>query len=360
MKKALRTACLVLALILMAGLCGCSSKKAAMPTLKIVYLAGNVTSTYDVAGRENAITTRGIFGDNTKTYSWDEPLEPTVIDASNSGGTIQLAFSYAADDLSVYVSDPETGETQTVTGTTIEVESGKSYSISAAGSWASGTYIYQMEFAFDLIFSPEEQEAQPEKPVIAEKPEAEPEVSAKPEVSVEPEPEVSGVPSEKPAPAEGDKIFDNPPALIVSYNSQTMKPAMGTTTWDCEVNGIMNSYSADSDHPMQWKNIRTVERVYGKDFIELNFEVEPDEYSITLWNDKYMDFEVENYEAFFDLLEETGEPIVLEDGAFELNTGYETGYVVMVEAKWNHGQQDDTGYWGGDTVYAFRVSPTNY
>ncbi len=354
MKKILRAICLTFVLVLLAGLCGCSGAKSAMPTLKIVYLAGNVTSTYDVAGRENAITTRGIFGDNTKTYSWDEPLEPTVINASESGGSIQLAFSYAANDLSVYVSDPETGETQTVTGTTIEVDAGKSYSISAAGSWASGTYIYQMEYAFDLIYTPEEQEPEPEKPVIAEKPEKEPEISD------EPAPEATEVHSEEPAPVAETKTFNDPPALIVSYNDQTMKPAMGTTTWDCEVNGIMNSYSADSDHPMQWENIRTVERVYGKDFIELSFEYEPDEYSITLWNDKHMDFEVEDYEAFFALLEETGEPIVLEDGAFELGTGYETGYVVMVEAKWHHGQQDDTGYWGGSTVYAFRVSPTNY
>ena len=138
MKKILRAICLTFVLVLLAGLCGCSGAKSAMPTLKIVYLAGNVTSTYDVAGRENAITTRGIFGDNTKTYSWDEPLEPTVINASESGGSIQLAFSYAANDLSVYVSDPETGETQTVTGTTIEVDAGKSYSISAAGSCCHG------------------------------------------------------------------------------------------------------------------------------------------------------------------------------------------------------------------------------
>lgn len=353
MKKVLRTISLTLALVLLTGLCGCSSaKKSAMPTLKIVYLAGNVTSTHDVAGRENAITTRGIFGDNTKTYTWDEPLEPAVISASENGGTIQLAFSYDASDLSVYVSDPETGETQTVTGTTIEVEGGKSYSISAAGSWASGTYIYQMEFAFDLVYTPEKAPPEPEKPVIAERPQSEPEEAAEPEPDAEP--------SEEPAPVEEDKLFDNPPALIVSYNGETMKPAMGTTTWSYEKKGIMNEFEADSDHPMQWENIRTVERVYGKDFVELSFEYEPDEYSITLWNDKYMDFEVEDYESFFATLEETGETIVLEDGAFELGSGYQTGYVVMVKAKWRHGQQDDTGYWGGSTVYAFRISPTNY
>jgi len=354
MKKVLRAICLTLAVAVLAGLCGCSGKKSAMPTLKTVYLAGNVTSTYDIASRENAITTRGIFGDSTKNYTWDEPLEPTVINASESSGTIQLAFSYAADDLSVYVSDPDTGETQTVEGTTIEVEGGKSYSISAAGSWSSGIHIYRMEFAFDLVYTPEVPEAEPEKPVIAEKPEPEPETSS------EPEPELSELPVEETAPAEENKTFNDPPALIVSYNGETLKPAMGTTDWSCEINGIMNSYSADSDHPMQWETIRTVERVYGKDHIELSFEYAPDEYSITLWNDKYMDFDVDDYDSFFATLEENAEVIVLEDGAFELGVGYETGYVVMVEAKWRHGQQDDTGYWSGSTVYAFRVSPTNY
>ncbi len=355
MKRIMRGLCLALSVFMLAGLCGCGKKKAAMPTLKIVYLAGNVTSTYDIPGRENAITTRGIFGDSTKTYSWDEPLEPAAIEASDKDGSVQLAFSYGASDLSVYVSDTATGETQTSTGTTIELEGGRDYSISAAGSWAAGNYIYQMEFAFDLISPVEDEPVLEEAP--AESPEPEPETLPEPEIPDEVgEVEAPELPEEE----EEDKLFYNPPALIVSYNGETMKPAMGTTTWSCEKNGIMNEYSADSDHPMEWKNLRTVQRVYGEDTVQLSFEYEPDEYTITIWNDDLVNTDVEDRESFYAMLEQQAEEIILEDGAFELGVGYNTGYVVMVEARWLHGQQGDTGYWGGRTIYAFGISPTNY
>lgn len=353
---------LVFAAILMTFLAGCASGTAEAPKLSLVYVSGNVTTTQEAAGRAASVTTRSVTGSSTKTPEYDGQLAPSQIQAGRDQGTVKLVFSNDVTQLKVFMTDGASGETTQLEleGDTITVEGGKSYGFTVQCTVAAGMSTFEMEYAFDLIYSPDvgqlENIEMPE-PISSqtpEEPEAEPEESSEPEPEEEPE-----TPTEETAEAQN---YKEPPQLEVLYNGESIKPSMGTTSWNyTDANGIGTGYEADSVHPLQQRSYKTVTRIYNVDELYLTFPVRPDKIKVTYWKDTYADPEAELNGSWLSKIEAAAEYAeVASNGEVTFDTGYRTGYIYVVDVSWNEHTDEAGGTWSGSTEYVFALTETNY
>lgn len=345
--------------LLMIFLAGCASKTVEAPKLNLVYVSGNVTSTQEAAGRPVSISTRSITGSSDDTPEYDSSLTPSQIAAGKDQGTLKLVFSSDVTQLKVFMTDGASGETTQLEleGDTITVEGGKSYGFAVECTVASGMSTFEMEYAFDLIYSPEVGQLEsiempePQSSQTPEEPEVESQETSEPESEEEPENQEE----------ENQEIYDRPPQLEVLYNGEIIKPSMGTTSWNYVKNDVGAGYDAEAMHPLQWNSYKTVTRIYNEDEFYLIFPVRPDSIKVTYWKDTYADPEAQISDSWLDKIDAAAEYAeVASNGKVTFDTGYRTGYIYMVEVSWNKHTDEAGGTWSGSTVYAFALSETNY
>lgn len=352
---------LVFMAILMTFLVGCSSKTAETPKLNLVYVSGNVTSTEEAAGRPVSITTKSITGSSTETPEYSAALAPSQIQAGKDQGTVKLVFSNDVSQLKVFMTDGASGETTQLelAGDTITVEGGKSYGFAVQCTVAAGMSTFEMEYAFDLIYSPDV--GQIENIQMPE-----PTASQEPESPEEPEPQESSQPEDEEsqtAPEEEASLetYERPPQLEVLYNGETIKPSMGITSWNYVKDGVGTGYDAEAVHPLQQRSYKTVTRIYNVDELYLTFPVRPDKIKVTYWKDTYADPEAELNDSWLSKIDAAAEYAeVASNGEVTFDTGYRTGYIYVVDVSWNEHTDEAGGTWSGSTEYVFALTETNY
>lgn len=77
-----------------------------------------------------------------------------------------------------------------------------------------------------------------------------------------------------------------PPSLIIHVGEETLNPVLGTYSWSIENDdGTVNGTEADSDAPPELVRTSEPMQVTEDTTIELDFEEQPDSYSIRIWDE---------------------------------------------------------------------------
>lgn len=126
-------------------------------------------------------------------------------------------------------------------------------------------------------------------------------------------------------------VCTEPPALWIHGGSELTEATLGTYSWNHQLNNdTWSGVCADSNHPLAFQDVFEVITVPASPgYIKLEFQDEPDSFSVRSWSDRYWD----TYDA-----EET--PVSTEDTLVQLNPG---GYIYEITAVWN---DDGSGYYG--------------
>ena len=130
--------------------------------------------------------------------------------------------------------------------------------------------------------------------------------------------------------------LSNPPKLMINDLGEAIT---GGYEWSCAMgDGTWSHAIADSAHPLQMeKHLQILSP--GNAWVDLNFEVWPDAYTVRCWPDS----------AFGDT-EAESEAVMTWNHTIQLKTG---GYVYEVTATWN---DNGAGYYGTVT-YVFYAAP---
>lgn len=112
-----------------------------------------------------------------------------------------------------------------------------------------------------------------------------------------------------------------PPVLkIMDSTCIAIEANTGTYTWTYDNgDGMQSGVCADSSHPLEWQEF-LVPMVTSDDTIELNFAVQPQEFTVRCWSDTY-----------WGSVEAKEESVAVTGNTLELKPG---GYIYEVAAKW--------------------------
>lgn len=112
-----------------------------------------------------------------------------------------------------------------------------------------------------------------------------------------------------------------PPALkVLDSTCIAIEANKGTYTWTYDNgDGTQSGVCADSVHPLEWQDF-LVPMITADDTVELNFAVEPQEFTVHCWSDTY-----------WGLVDAKEESVTINGNTMELKEG---GYIYEVVATW--------------------------
>ena len=130
--------------------------------------------------------------------------------------------------------------------------------------------------------------------------------------------------------------YENPPKLMIGSVGEAVT---GTYQWSCAMgDGTWSHVCADSSHPLQMeKHLQILSP--GNSWVDLNFEVWPDDFTVRCWPDS----------AFGDT-DANSEAVMIWNNSIELKMA---GYIYEVTATWN---DNGAGYYG-TASYVFYAAP---
>lgn len=97
--------------------------------------------------------------------------------------------------------------------------------------------------------------------------------------------ETAGNPDTQNSGSTNDEILE-PPELTVVAGDESVDAVMGTYSWSIDnEDGTMTAIEADSAAPPELVSTMTALEVTGDTSIELDFEIEPDSYTVKIWEE---------------------------------------------------------------------------